>query len=80
MADFSVVRQLIGIRSPISNSDFSVASQLSGTRSPERISDFCVSPHDKLIAHLLTIIYFKGTNYAIDYLDLRDCFFADECV
>jgi hypothetical protein len=44
MADFSVVRQLIGTRSPISNAGFSVASQLSGTRSPERISDFLCQP------------------------------------
>ena len=65
MTDFSVVRQLIGTRSPIRNTGFSVASQLSGTQSPERISDFCVSPHDMHIAYLLFIVYIDESKYAI---------------
>jgi hypothetical protein len=73
MTDFSVVRQLIGTLSPISNSGFSVASQLSGTLSPERISDFCVSPHDRPIAHLLSIIYTTDADYAIGILDKEYC-------
>lgn len=64
MTDFSVVRQLIGTRSPIRKSGFSVASQLSGTRSPESMSDLCVSPQDKHIAYLLHIVYAKNFKYA----------------
>ena len=64
MTDFSVVRQLIGTRSPIRKSGFSVASQLSGTRSPESMSDLCVSPQDKHIAYLLHIVYAENFKYA----------------
>ena len=65
VTDFTVVRQLIGTRSPIRNTGFTVASQLSGTRSPERKSDFMCQPHDKHIAHLLFTVYTAFRKYAI---------------
>ena len=62
MTDFSVVHQLIGTRSPIRKLVFPLLANCPAPEVRKEFRILCVSPHDRHIAHLLTIAY---TEYQI---------------
>ena len=64
MTDFSVVRQLIGTRSPISKLVFLLPANCPAPEVRKEFRILCVSPHDRHIAHLPTIAYTEYLNYA----------------
>ena len=64
MTDFSVVRQLIGTRSPIGKLVFPLPVNCPAPEVRKEFRILCVSPHDRHIAHLLTIVYTEYLNYA----------------
>ena len=64
MTDFSVVHQLIGTRSPIRKLVFPLPANCPAPEVRKEFRILCVSPHDRHIAHLLTIVYRDEANYA----------------
>ena len=64
MTDFSVVRQLIGTRSPISKLVFPLPANCPAPEVRKEFRILCVSPHDRYIAYLLIIVYTEMVDYA----------------
>ena len=66
MTDFSVVRQLIGTRSPISTLVFLLPVNCPAPEVRKEFQILCVSPHDKHIAYLLNTVYIKKMNFTMN--------------